>query len=571
MSNVLAVKALNQYRKRDIFPYLGLRYYLESSAGQQSRWIDEICTRLTADATQPSYLRTYHFKDLSNGVFLHRDIYLPAPNEILAEISLISELSKHKSFKPKAYVYSYRFSKESEKLGAFQSYFNGFKERHKSIADACWRVEDGIVLYTDIKKFYPSIRSADALIAWERSCNNSDINDKYRRLGKQILKKHEAVSLRDGTGNGVLTGPLFGHVIANLLLDQIDTQMNNVSNGNYWRYVDDVVFVGTVDEVTKWRDQLRVKFLELNLELHDGKKDFQVSCRDWLEGENDFDNSFGIQWVSLIGDIKRFLLANPSKTNSLLEAFKNNHIRIPVVDYTNAVKESTYLQKFQDWKKKYKWTTNAVKSIDVGYLLAQAKKCEAELKSKLDEILARGKSASIYDEKRLTPKLRYLAGRLLYLLSRQELAMLYPKLEARPDLYFLAKTMEAVATKDVSHVLNMGVNATHAVAQLLRVDQEKVMISKPIEYSPVFEQSLAVLEINGVEHDFKSNETELELLARAENISKLMNSQNGFIKEIACLHGVLPSRHKETLNSCFDRDEELALDVLNQLQNSSSC
>jgi hypothetical protein len=149
--------------------------------------------------------------------------------------------------------------------------------------------------------------------------------------------------------------------------------------------------------------------------------------------------------------------------------------------------------------------------------------------------------------------------------------MLYPKLEARPDLYFLAKTMEAVATKDVSHVLNMGVNATHAVAQLLRVDQEKVMISKPIEYSPVFEQSLAVLEINGVEHDFKSNETELELLARAENISKLMNSQNGFIKEIACLHGVLPSRHKETLNSCFDRDEELALDVLNQLQNSSSC
>lgn len=571
MSNELAVKALNQYRRRDIFPYLGLRYYLDSSTGKQNRWINMVCTRLTTDAEQPSYLKTYHFKDFSNGKFVHRDIYLPAPNEILSETALISEISKHKPFNPKPYVYSYRFSKENEKSGVFRPYFNGFKERHKHIADACRSIEDGVVLYTDIKRFYPSIKSADARIAWERSCDNSDIDDNYRNLGREILKKHETVSLNDGTGHGVLTGPLFSHVIANLLLDQIDAKMHEISKGKYWRYVDDVVLVGTYDEVSKWRELLEAQFYELNLELHDGDKDFQVSCKDWLEGENDFDNTFGIEWVALVSDVKRFLLANPSKAYKLQKSFKDNHIRIPVVDYTNVVKESTYLQRFQDWRRKYKWATNAVKSITIEKLLSQAKKCEKDFMLKLDHLLTKVEPASIYEEKRLTPKLRYLAGRLLYLSSRQELAELYLRLEARSELYLIAKTMEAVATRDISHVLHMGVNATHAAAQLLRIDQEKITISREIETSSVFEQSLAVLEINGIEHDFKCDKTDLISLALAENISELMNSPNGFIKEFACLHGVLPSRHQKTLDSSFDRDEELALDVLNQLQESSHC
>ena len=571
MSSDLAIKSLNQYRKRDILPYLGLRYYLESSTGRQSRWIKNICTRLTTDVVQSSYLKTYHFKDFSNGVFLHRDIYLPAPNEILSEVALIAEISTYDSFKPKPYVYSYRFSEKKEKSGVFQPYFNGFKERHKSIADACRKMEGGVVLYTDIKKFYPSIRSTDASIAWEHACDKSCIVSEYRSLGSAILEKHKIVSHRDGTGNGVLTGPLFSHVIANLLLDQIDTQMYEISKGKYWRYVDDVVFVGTNDEVAKWREQLRAKFSKLNLELHDGEKDFQVSCKDWLEGECDFDDTLGTEWITLISDVKRFLLANPLKTKELQESFKDNHIRIPVVDYTNAVNESTYLQKFQDWRRKYKWATNAVKSITIERLLSQAKKCEKKFKFQLDQILDKGEPGSIYEEKRFTPKLRYLAGRLLYLLSRQELFTLYQKLDVRPELYFLAKTMEAVATRDISHVLHMGVNATHATAQLLRVDEEIVTIRKDTEISDIFEQSLAVLEINGIKHNFKGDETELRFLATAENISKLMKSQNGFIKEVACLHGILPSRHQKTLDSSFDRDEELALDVLNQLQQSSRC
>lgn len=572
MSYELAVKALNQYRRRDIFPYLALRYYVESSAGRQNRWIKEVCTRLTAQNDHSGYLRMHHFKDHTNDIFIHRDIYIPAPSEALAEVALITELSRHEAFTPKPYVYSYRLASEKEKTGVFKQYFDGFKERHKSISDACKKVKDGVAHYTDIKKFYPSIVSVDAIAAWEEACQKSEINSDHKQLGLRILENHKIVCEKDNTGKGILTGPMFSHVIANLLLDHIDQKMNEISAGNYWRYVDDVVFVGSAEQVSLWRGQLEEKFNELNLFLHDGEKDFQVPCKEWLEGEFDFDNNIGSEWISLIGDIKRFLLANPLKKHDLQKKFQEHNIRVPVIDYSNAVKDSNYLQRFNDWLRKYKWAIRSVKSISIDGLLAQAKKCEELLGKQLIELLEKDVSPSPYSEKRITPKLRYLSGRLLYLSNSERLHLLGKALIIRPDMYLIAKTMEAVSSRDFTDILSMGVNATHSAAQLVRAEGHKpVQISKDINLSPVVEQSLAVLVINGVQHNYKAINTELMQLAQTNSIKDLMQSKNGFIREFACLHGVCAPRHQYVLDNSFDRDEDLAMDVLNQLQNSSHC
>jgi hypothetical protein len=572
MSNELAVKALNQYRRRDIFPYLALRYYVESSVGRQNRWVKDVCTRLTTQNESFGYLRMYHFKDISDDKFIHRDIYAPAPSEALAEVALITELSKHEPFTPKPYVYSYRLSSEKEKSGVFKPYFNGLRERHKSISDSCWKNKNGIVLYTDIKKFYPSIASVDAIEAWKEACQQSELNVDYERLGLRILENHMRISEQDGTGKGLLTGPTFSHLIANLLLDRIDTEMNEVSNGNYWRYVDDVVFVGTAEQVSSWRERLEEKFNELNLVLHDGDKDFQVSCEEWLEGEFDFDNSFGNEWVSLISDVKRFLLANPTNKDALQQSFQRNNVRIPIVDYSDAIKDSNYLQRFQDWMRKYKWATKSVKSITINSLLAQAKKCEESFSVRLENLLTEDGSSSPYAKKRITPKLRYLSGRLLYLSSREYLGEISEKLTNRPDMYLIAKTMEAVAFRDFTDVLSMGVNATHSAAQLVRAEgNEPVRIDNNIGLSPVVEQSLAVLVINGVQHNYGAINTELMQLVASTGMKELMKSKNSFIREFACLHGLSEPRHQDFLDSSFDRDEELAMDVLNQLQRSSHC
>ena len=45
-AELLAIRAINQYRRRDILAYLGLRYYLDSSCSKKDIWIRDISTHL---------------------------------------------------------------------------------------------------------------------------------------------------------------------------------------------------------------------------------------------------------------------------------------------------------------------------------------------------------------------------------------------------------------------------------------------------------------------------------------------------------------------------------------------
>ena len=42
-----------------------------------------------------------------------------------------------------------------------------------------------------------------------------------------------------------------------------------------------------------------------------------------------------------------------------------------------------------------------------------------------------------------------------------------------------------------------------------------------------------------------------------------------FLRELACLHGLADPRHPATLESVFDKDEHLAIDAVEQLQDSA--
>lgn len=49
-----------------------------------------------------------------------------------------------------------------------------------------------------------------------------------------------------------------------------------------------------------------------------------------------------------------------------------------------------------------------------------------------------------------------------------------------------------------------------------------------------------------------------------------MSSDDAFIKEISSLHGVHDGvMHHKIFDEAFDRDEQLAIDVIDQLQQSS--
>lgn len=575
MSNpsLLAVKTLNQYRKRDIISYMGLRYYLKNSSGRKCRWIKDVATRLSSTQCAPSYLKTFHFKELSeDGSISHRDIYLPAPNEALSETALLVELSQHAVFQPKPYVYSYRFTKESDKSGVFNPYFLGYKERQADIANACWSIEDGMVLITDIKKFYPNIKTELARETWQKYCQKSGIESKFKILGNTLLKKQQDTSIDDDIGSGLLTGPAFSHVIANLLLDSLDEKMHKLTNGKYFRYVDDIAFVGTPQECKKWREILVEDLAEFDLELHVGDKDFEVSCAEWLEGEKDFESSIGNGWITFIADVKRYLIAKPHRQKLLSEEFSKLNIRLPVLDYSNVANESSNLEKFQDWLYKYKWSLKAVKKIDIDHLLKQAQLCQTSLLTQLNKLLEHSHDLTHYQRKRLIPKLRYVSGRLLIFADNELLVETANRLENYPELHLITATMRAISSKDITEIIGMGVNATQAVAQLLITQKEDVTFDIDKLGSldkDLVQQCLAILTLNEVNFPFYDTHSEIRLLAEGPVDVELMNSKDHFIKEMASLHGLGKSTNAEILTTAFDRDEDLALDIINLIQQSS--
>ena len=164
-------------------------------------------------------------------------------------------------------------------------------------------------------------------------------------------------------------------------------------------------------------------------------------------------------------------------------------------------------------------------------------------------------------------KLRYRAGRLIYLSTNDSLASLFPIADELPELHSHAKIMETIASGNIDRLLPLGSNAAQAAAQPLMA-ATKCATTTLVNFSAAEEQALAVFLINGVQvnrQNSESNKEESELIRFATSgvDSALMRSSDPFIQEIACLHGITDQpRHPELLETIFDEDENLAMDAL---------
>jgi hypothetical protein len=134
--------------------------------------------------------------------------------------------------------------------------------------------------------------------------------------------------------------------------------------------------------------------------------------------------------------------------------------------------------------------------------------------------------------------------------------------------------MKAVGSGNIDEVLSLGTNAAQAAAQPLLVAGKQCSVSARID-SNERHQGLAVFLFNGVRpalrDNFSPEQSELLRFAFFGADIALMRGVNPYIREIACLHGLGGTpRHGEMLLTAFDEDEELAMDAIEQLQESAS-
>ena len=305
-AGTLSVRAINQYRRRDVLAYLGLRYYLANSAARSDRWATEIAPSLVLRRTKPAYLTVQHFKDVDAlGAVVHRELFLPGPNEALAEAALLGVCSAAgKKFVPADSVYSYRLANGRDVSGIYQHYMYGLRERHAAIAQACRHSPDHKVVFLDLRRFYPSISIRRAESVWSRACKESSMPTQWVDLGAKLL--HDQGAFAANGNRHLLTGPMFSHLIGNLMLQNIDESMATAP-ARYFRYVDDITLVGSDAEITGSLKKLRPLLEDVERDLHDqdSPKSMTVSTKDWLRGEQDFEGDHRrVSWMTFIGDLK---------------------------------------------------------------------------------------------------------------------------------------------------------------------------------------------------------------------------------------------------------------------------
>lgn len=263
----------------------------------------------------------------------------------------------------------------------------------------------------------------------------------------------------------------------------------------------------------------------------------------------------------------------PEARAELMQAFAAKEMRFPIPDYSESVTESWYLKGLLQ-RLKYKVARFQARGVTIEGLIHDAVVVRDAYANSLREQLVGADQLKGYAKKRKIPKLRFLAGRLLYLATPEMLLEFSAPLKALPELRLIAEVFTAVATEDTSELLQFGINAVQAAAQVLRLTNRPVRC-QPTIWQTAEKQGLAILQLNGVTIDTanKANAPDDELNRFAlwnQAGGNLMNSEEPFIRELACLHGVGGGRrHASVLDLAFDRDEQLAFDAITQLQPSS--
>jgi hypothetical protein len=372
---------------------------------------------------------------------------------------------------------------------------------------------------------------------------------------------------------------MFSHLIGNLVLKEVDIRMSEAMPGNYFRYVDDIILIGQQAQVDDGRkllsDLLEARSLHLHNSEKGGEKGFHVRAEEWLSGENDFvDDGRRPNWMTLVRALKELLVSKPDARVELMQAFAAKEMRFPIPDYSESVTESWYLKGLLQRLKKHKVARFQARGVTIEGLMHDAIVVRNAYANSLREQLVGAYQLQNYARKRKIPKLRFLAGRLLYLATPEMLLEFSVSLKDLPELRLIAEVFTAVVTEDTSELLQFGINAVQAAAQVLRLTNRPVRC-QPTSWQMAEKQGLAILQLNGVAIDTANNaivpDDELNRFALWNQAGgNLMESEEPFIRELACLHGVGDDRrHASMLDLAFDRDEQLAFDAITQLQPSS--
>ncbi|MBW1294042.1 RNA-directed DNA polymerase [Aquimarina litoralis] len=563
MSINIALKSLNQYRKRDIIAYLSLRYYLASKSSQTDLWANEVAVKLALKKQSSRLLKIKHFKSFNEGRIEYRDIFIPSPNDIIAESALITKCSEFEAFQTNSSVYSYLMNKDNRSV--FQHYSNGLKKRYKSIKSACLDTKNEEIMYLDVKSFYPSIDLNLLKRIWTEACFSSQFPQLFTDLGIAFIEKYR-IEQKEIEKPGLLIGPMFSHLLANLYLKNLDKKMKSMTNNRYWRYVDDIVLVGNKFEIEVFSKNLKNEISLLGLQFHNELKTFRLQTNEWLANKNPLGKSLSKKWPELVGHIKRLAIFYPERIEELENILDKMDVRLEILEYMNETKSKTLSIGLFKW---IKWYTSA-RELTPRSIATMIDEIRKEYLSLFYDTLKRLPQNELETKSKIT-KAKYLVGRLIYLSKKSDLQEIAKAIKDFPELYVQYEIIRTILTGDISNIIKLGTNAAQATAQVIKNKIPKLTCRLDSNENDVI-LAISIFKFHSIEIEFIDNEIEIHnpfYDFASGKMTKMNDSGDSYLHELIALHGEEESRHSKILNSLFDENETLSFDVLNAGTGSS--
>lgn len=561
----LAIRCVNQYRARDIVTYLGLRYYLDAACARPDRWSNDVAVDIASHRSSPVYHQSNFYKEtLPTGEIEYRELFTPPPNDALAEAALLGECAKLGGpFASRGSVFSYRLATGSERRGVFEPYFIGYRARHQAIAHVCREAPDAAIIYSDLRRFYPSITGEQAANAWGEASTSGRLRPAMARLGDQFVHQHGRLP---GNHAGVVTGPMFSHLIGNLVLRQLDEEMEREFPQRYFRYVDDLVIAVKASETSEAARKLQEAVEKLGFHLHPDKR-FDVPAGEWLAGEGDLaESEQGFSWAAFIGGMKQLLIYAPEQRPELENRLADAGLRIVPLDYAAATRERDYQASLFE-RLRHRWYRRRLRQISPATIVADGLALSIIMSRIFEKACGQLNTASGFRRKRWLQRLRYACSRLIYLAPASELPRICDALENVPEVTEYAIIFKALKARDVGSLLRYGNRVAQAAVQPLKALRQKVTCTvSDVDWSAASIEALSVLLMNGVNValDNESPPPDAPILRFARTASQGLSDGSvaaEYFGELSHLHGPeMPTRHAKMLGSAFDVDESMVFD-----------
>jgi hypothetical protein len=471
---------------------------MESAATNKDRWASEITPEIVERETEADYHVEFIFKDRVGGKRHFRTIGSPGSNEALAEAALLEACGKAGGpFARQPDVYSYRLATATEVSGSFSPYFDHYKRRQRAIGRCCRKHRNETVFYSDIRNFYPSLSRTRVRNLWKAACEEGGLDEKWSRLGLLLLDRQKSFAAK-----GVMVGPMFSHLLADLALRNFDKEMRKRYRNRYFRYVDDIALVLPAADIPDAKKRMARLLKVVGVRLHP-KKYSTMPAAEWAkkapwQGKASSFEKRDKKWIALIDRIKCYLLKRPSKSNLLGDELRAAGVRIPLPRYQAAITDADYQNRLKK-RMNSAWFNQYIHGLTRKKVVAQSRRAVIGFLEEFSDYWEEYGEISVkMEQKWHAAKLKSILGKLTMLAPEDLVPSLTKLLDGHEEFASSCAILRAIETNDVSELIAMGGSVCGAAGQVLAV-RECVYSCKPKRWPAEARQGFATLRLMGVQ------------------------------------------------------------------------